>query len=440
MQEQPPIMPQNAKVSKKKFLITTGILIVIIVSLSLLSIYLLINSTPKGLQQNSADNSKQGNPDQVSNDPNMTAAEKAGRQISSGSCTGTGPVKFTVSPMKPEDFSILIPYGLMVGGHVTPIDHQYFAPKDYNSKRDSYEVRAMADAHVTDIQARDRVSMTDPNDKFQEYRLVFVYSCTFFSYYDLVTSLSPELKAEYDKHKDKSQGNSPLDYPVKAGQVIGKIGGQTLDFAVWNTEKPLTGFIVPQHYTAESWKLYTANPYDYFSDELKALLIERNPRTVAPIEGKIDYDIDGKLIGTWFVEGTGGYNDNSRTHDYWSTHLAIAPDLYDPSSYIISIGNFNNEAKQFTPKDTASFEPKNIGVDSGLIKVSLTTFDHVDASGNKWNEMSLIKNPKVRANSTVAGCALFKMVEARKLKFEAIAGKTCEQVTDFSAAAKIYER
>ena len=43
-----------------------------------------------------------------------------------GKCEGTGPVMFNNSPMKIEDINFLMPYGQIVGGHITPIDHMYF--------------------------------------------------------------------------------------------------------------------------------------------------------------------------------------------------------------------------------------------------------------------------------------------------------------------------
>ncbi|KKW05394.1 MAG: hypothetical protein UY40_C0021G0003 [candidate division CPR1 bacterium GW2011_GWC1_49_13] len=69
-------------------------------------------------------------------------------------------------PMDLADFSIIIPYGLMIGGHVTPIDHQYYSPMVFNSPRDTYPVYAMADSRLVDIQPRD-------TDRGREYRMVF---------------------------------------------------------------------------------------------------------------------------------------------------------------------------------------------------------------------------------------------------------------------------
>ena len=61
---------------------------------------------------------------------------------------------FTNSPMKIEDIHSLTPYGQIVGGHITPIDHMYFEPKDRSLGRDVYEVRAIQDAYIFNISVR----------------------------------------------------------------------------------------------------------------------------------------------------------------------------------------------------------------------------------------------------------------------------------------------
>ncbi|MSU62756.1 MAG: hypothetical protein EXS31_10230 [Pedosphaera sp.] len=48
---------------------------------------------------------------------------------SQGRAVGKGPVRFTHPPMRLEDLKAIVPYGMMVGGHVCPIDHGYFYPK-----------------------------------------------------------------------------------------------------------------------------------------------------------------------------------------------------------------------------------------------------------------------------------------------------------------------
>ena len=398
----------------------------------------------------SRDDSKQGvdntsgtdENNDVEVDPALAKAIDAGTKISNGRCSGSGPVELTALPMNEEDFSILIPYGLVIGGHVTPIDHQYFSPTVFRSARDTYNVMAPADGRIVDIGPRARTNPDNPSDKFTEYRIVFSYTCTFLTYFDLVTSLSPDLKAEYDKVKDSNGYANQIDFPVKSGQVIGKIGGQTLDFAVWDTEKPLTGFVVPEHYEGEIWKLYTANPNDYFSDDLVSILIAKNPRTVEPTEGKIDYDVDGKLIGNWFIKGSGGYSGQQSTGggEYWKTHFSISPDHYDPTRYKFSIGDFDGEATQFLVNDK-SFLPGNIGVDSGLQKIEVGRFEYTKPQGERWDNMSLIKGPKISANSNEpVHCALLQMTDARELKLETFKNKRCTSVTSFTANARVYER
>src|SRR5689334_10888568 len=74
---------------------------------------------------------------------NASADEKAvaaGKSLSNNQCSGSGETTFTHLPMNAADFSILIPYGETVGGHVTPIDHQYFSPTIFNSPADKYPV------------------------------------------------------------------------------------------------------------------------------------------------------------------------------------------------------------------------------------------------------------------------------------------------------------
>lgn len=372
----------------------------------------------------------------------QSEAVKEGKALSNNQCEGEGvPYKLSQSPMKPEDFTIIIPYGLMVGGHVTPIDHQYFGPRDYKSKPDAYEVKAMADSKIVDITSR-------PRPFGQEYRMVFTISCTYFYYYDLVTSLTPEIKAIYDDANSDKQRRKPINISVKAGQPIGRIGGQTLDFAVWDTTKPLQGFLVPEHYSSmERWKIFTADPLDYYTDELKKFILSRYVRTAQPISGKIDYDEDGKLIGNWFLEGTNGYEGDRQAPNgaYWRTHLSFSPNLYATDWFVISIGDFPSPkdgvgAQFVSPKNSPN--PKDVSVETGLVKYDLSYWSYTKNGGVPWDQNSLASNIAIQPNiqEPTKGCALVQMIEGRKIKFEAFQAKKCANVSGFSTAVKIYTR
>lgn len=377
--------------------------------------------------------------DSLQADTSDSQAVSDGKLLANGQCEGEGvPYKLSEPPMDPEDFSIVVPYGLMVGGHVTPIDHQYFSPISYQSEPDAYEVRAMADSAIVDITTRSRPFG-------QEYRMVFAVSCTFLYYYDLVTSLTPSIQQAYDQALTSGE---PVNIPVEAGQLIGRIGGQTLDFAVWDTTKPLDGFVVSEHYESELWKQYTADPLDYYTAELKEFILTRYVRTTPPISGKIDHDIDGRLIGNWFLEGTNGYAGDGQTTEgaYWTTHLSFSPDHYVPNWFVVSIGDYEVDQNQgpgsqfVSAKNTPN--PKDVSVETGLVKYDLTGWSYYDQTAGVWDRNSITTDLSIQVNPSggTRACAMVQMLETRKLRFEAFKGQNCAEVVDFSAAAKIYTR
>lgn len=366
---------------------------------------------------------------------NEGPAIQAGKMLSRGNCEGEDKPELSVLPMRYEDFGFIIPYGLMVGGHVTPIDHQYFSPTIFRSPRDTYEVRAMADATLVDIGER-------TTDRGTEYRLVFSMSCKLFYYYDLVTSLTPELKKAFDDSRSGQWAGS-LSTPITAGQSIGRIGGQTLDFAVWDMDVRLTGFVVPEHYDGEIWKIHTADPLDYYTEELKTQVLSKYLRTAEPVSGKIDYDIDGKLVGNWFLEGSGGYisQETQGGGEYWKGHIALTYDHLDPTSIVISLGDYNGKEEQFGVKGNTP-DPAAVDVSSGLIKYELVMKNWADPkTGVYWDRDSLVKGPIAKnQEDMVQGTALVQMLEGRKIKFETFPGKNASQVSGFTENAKLFER
>ena len=368
-----------------------------------------------------------------SEDELPSPAVEAGRQLSNNKCSGEGPGTLTNLPMGFKDFAIIIPYGLMVGDHVTPVDHQYYSPTVFNSPRDKYPVYAMADSRLVEVQPRD-------TERGREYRMVFSVTCTFLYYYDLVTSLSPEIQSAYENRVSVG-----LDLEVKAGQLIGRIGGQTLDFAVWDTQTSLTGFINPDGYQrAEGWKIYTADPLNYVTQEIKDKMLSKYIRVVEPRSGKIDYDVDGRLIGTWFLEGTGGYGGPSGTDsNYWKGHLSIVPEHIDPSAFIFSVGDYRGFPQQFSLPRSAK-NPVEVSVASGLVKYALIGWQYLEGNtGRYWDRMSFPSAfPLTLVNSgfPTQGCVLVQLVEDRRLKMEAFPNKVCSAAPAFTSAAKFYER
>ena len=365
-------------------------------------------------------------------------AVKIGKQFSNGTCRGSGKKLMTTMPMKPEDVQMILPYGTMVGGHVMPTSHQYLEPWDRTLGRDRYDVRAAMDAALFSISRRAQ-NVESGKATAEEFQLWFAISCTHFYYYDLMTSLSPDLRKIFDQKK-RQDDYAPVSIQVKAGQVLGKIGGQTLDYGVWDTQlSPASGILVRKHYEWDGMRLYLADPLNYYTDELKKTMLAKYVRTAEPFSGKVDYDIDGKLIGGWFLEGTGERTGGGFSK-YWAGHLAIAPEYLDPTVYVISVGDFSGEEKQFSISRSAP-DPKNVGVKTGLVKYDLLPWRHVQSDGKDFNWMLFSKGVTIKNEGHQNyGCVLVQMLAARTLKFEGFKGKPCSSVSGFTGAAKIYER
>jgi hypothetical protein len=361
-------------------------------------------------------------------------------------CSGTGSVKFDQSPMRYEDFSSIKPYGNVSGAHVTPTDHMYFQPMDRSLGPDSYEVRAIGDGVIYNLSPRD--VHVDIRKKGRDWRMDIAHTCSFHSYFDLLTSIAPDILSEWEKTQGKTNSGW-VGIPIKSGQVVGRIGGQTLDFAVYDYEVVVDGFIFPEHYNREVWKIHTVDPFPYFPADVREVLLQKNLRKVEPFAGRIDFDIDGKFSGNWFEVGTNWYSGKNKKK-YWDGHLAIVPNLIDPASWMFSIGHWSG--KSTDGSGAANFiivslepNPKNAGIHEGIVKYELAEYwyclvDEPDNCSKNWTpEKQLLARPIPNPSEDI-GVALIQMIEDQLLKVEVFPGKKASQVEDFTSAAKLYER
>ncbi len=350
-----------------------------------------------------------------------------------GSCQGSGPVTFSAAPMKIEEIEKIEPMGLMIGGHVTPIDHGYYSGKKWKtpSERNEEEFVDVLAPAAGLVEVRSMPSIY-ASSKIGDYRLILRHTCTFYTIFIHVNQISEKLQKVAD-----GKGFAK----VEAGEVIGKAPG--FDFSVQNDEVTLKGFVVPSSYDAEEWKIHTIDMFDSFSEPLRTQLLEKDIRQVLPRGGKIDYDIDGKLVGNWFEEGTNGYfgkKEYNRMPGYWKTHVAFAYDAYDPSFIIVSLGDFAAEAQQFAILGNKP-DPKDVEVDSGTIKYELVNYDYKTDSSQNWDRRHFAKITKAYVpNNNVEGVVLVQMIEKRKMKMEVFPNKKASQVSAFTDKAKIYVR
>lgn len=357
---------------------------------------------------------------------------------SHGTCTGSGPVMLGAPPLRLGDIAMILPLGLLVFNHVTPIDHQYYEPANRSLGRSRYDVLAPAKGAIVSIQTR-------PNGPNHDYRVAIEHSCTFWTYYDLMTELSPKV-LQAAGWTPQSTGTVQVRIPVEEGEVIGKVGGQTLDIGVVNSEVTLPGLLVPSHYTAlEPWKIHTVDPFDYFKEPLRSRLLALDVRTVEPRGGKIDYDVDGRLVGNWFLQGTNGYRGTCDPRSspsgcsYWVGHLAVVYDAYDPTQIRVSIGDFAGQPRQFGVVGNGP-DPASVSVATGLVKYELVQYMYYKPNGELWSGRELASGLVSRNGSQTFGVVLLQLIGPRSLKVEAFPGKTAAEVSGFDGAAKLYER
>lgn len=354
---------------------------------------------------------------------------------SGGRATGNSPVKFTHSPMRIADIERIVPYGMMVGGHVCPIDHQYYFPKPLPASGEHFDVVSPADGHLVMIGHRVQLAgSTERQRDYDDYQLHIEHSATFYTHYDLLTKLDAgileQLDASVRDRFARKQMSPPVHVriPIKAGQVLGKVGGRSLDFGAIDTSVVLKGFLNPTMYGHYAWRVHTVDPFDYFDAPLRAQFLKLNPRQAEPRGGKIDFDVDGRLIGNWFREGTGGYSGTRDPRGYWMGHLAVVYHHIDPSQIIVSIGDFDGRPRQFAVVGNAP-DPAKVSESTGPVKYELV----MSPLGNSGQQF-------VGIDARVQGVLLVEVLKDRKLRVEPFIGKKAAEVTRFTEAARTYER
>lgn len=377
--------------------------------------------------------------------------EDMARMWSNGKCEGKGSTKFKNSPIAVDNLSFIFPMGRMASAHVTPTDHQYWIPIGVKStggltdEPEKFEIYAPADGYIVSIehstQAITEGSKQPPQD---DYRIIFEHSCTFYSLLIHINKVKKEILDQITFKEDSPGHSSGFGrVGVKQAEVIGRSGAHQFDFAVINTEVTLHGFINPQSYNAEPWKIHTVDTFDYFDEPLRSQLTARSVRTTVPMGGKIDYDIPGKLVGNWFREGSGGYfgntTDRGASGRYWDSHLSVVYDPIDPAKITVSTGNFNGTSAQFAVLGNSP-DPKSVDEKSGVIKYELVERDYITSSGQVWDERMFDKNLKFRAGSQIRGVALFQVLPNQKIKVEFFPNQKASQVSGFTPKAQIYER
>ena len=343
-------------------------------------------------------------------------------------------VLFNCPPADLDKVIFIIPLGSMKDEHVYPTDHQYYVASYYQHLDDENEIDVFCpgDGTITEIEYHEYRSGEILD---HDYRLIIKHTSRIFSYFihidnvtDKIKSYVPDLEPGYNEEIEPVVVN----IAVEAGEKLGSYKG-LLDFYVEDKDF-VNNIINIESYKSEAWKLHVRDPFNYFERELKDKLIALCMRTVEPIGGKIDYDVDGRLVGTWFLE-------NEATYEHMEGErngLVFAYDNYDPSNIVISIGIYDDSPGQFGIKGN-NIDPANISVDNGVIKFELVNYDYY-FNGEKTEPSTLMKGLDCISGEEVQGILLVEMIEDGKLKMEIFPDKTASEVNDFTDDFRIYNR
>lgn len=368
-------------------------------------------------------------------------------------CQKNTKVTFTALPIALSDILAVEPMGELKQGHIIPGDHIGI---NYQTSPATQPVAvyAPADGMLVNIESHPYTPPPGYPTNMRHYHVYLMHSCTLFTGFVHLTdflpeilSASPELKKLHQQGTSQYQ-NLALAIPLTAGQQLGTswsfglLGMVTVDLTHTNT-----GYLNPDSYTGENWRVHSVAPFDYFEKSLKTQILTKNPRIAEPRGGKIDFDVKGKLVGNWFQERTGGLRDVSVAAKqcgnfpcpYWDGHIAFVYDYIDPVELRVSVGYEAGLGAQ-TPYGVKGNGPDfaDIEVGDGVVKYELVGLKDVTRErGYDGGDDPLIV---VRDESRFLGTLLVQVIDDDTIKVEIFPGRTETQVTSFTSQARVYQR
>ena len=304
--------------------------------------------------------------------------------------TPSGPFVFRASPIAVDAIRVITPLGnLNPPDHTVPTDHIYFyvaipdAGESPAARRTAFV--APADGTVTSLYTSS--GTTDVK--------VVVRATTTVSYY--LDHLIPEISLV--------PGTK-----VTAGQRLGTSGAAyAVDLGVMNDTVRLMGFVNPSRYPPDT--LQAEAPLKYFEEPLRSQLYAKVQRIGPDLDGKIDFDIPGRLSGNWFGQG-----DN--------IPLAFAYDTFDPGQVRIAVAGLPRSgfyiSLVFAIAAGDPF-PRDVSVASGKVRYTLT---------NSRTGPPLGGTPSTRL--------LVQMLDEGRIRAEGFLYPSTAD--DFTSAAKTYVR
>ena len=367
-------------------------------------------------------------------------------------CPVTGRVTFTNPPVRINDLLTTVPQGMMVGDHVTPIDHGYIGVKPLATPRavrtDYVPVYAPADGEIIEIS-----TLGSPTS----IRIVIAHGCETYSVFMVLNRLAGALAYLEDDLLVQQRINTRIH--LQAGEQFGEQRDNPIDFSVHDGASWLSGFVSPFAYAeGEAWKPYTVDPWPYFSPDLAEAYVATLQRLMPPRWGRIDQDVAGAAAGNWFLDGTLGYSGRTvdafrlattplvggpiegRNSVAWS-HLSLVGHWVQPAKWILSVGWWQDplgDPKQWLIDLAANQRaPSQLTPEAGLVVYRLRRWEmSPGAINNAYLPIGydVVPGPMV-------GLAAVQVNADGTLSIELVPGALePSSFTGFTAAKRLYRR
>lgn len=340
-----------------------------------------------------------------------------------------GRVWLTHLPVDPENVLAFIGLGNL---NVLPEDHGgFFTPLQARFQAPIIPVYAPADGRVIEI-IRDWNPDLAPygHDLHVTIRVSTTMTVSFAHMSDFTPKLwevAADIEPGYASHKQ-------VDIEVEAGEIVGYVGTVgAVDFHIKDAELEL--WFANRSRYPDPW-LIAGCYHDYYPEPLRSQFAAITWRTAEPRCGKIDFDVAGRIIGNWFLEG----EVPSYAFDDYSTHLAIVYDELYGELIAISDGiairatspHAGDEAyfgaRVFWVEGNAP-APETVGVDQGLVKYAIMD--------RRYPNPPELPPPPARP---VVGTFLIQMLASDRIRVERVMGKTPAEVAGFGENARTYIR
>jgi hypothetical protein len=283
---------------------------------------------------------------------------------------------------------------------------------------------------------------------YPDYRVVIAHSCDLYSVFIHVGELQGA--AAEAASAAAASGSWSGAIAVKAGEVIAdESQAPGFDFSTFATDAKVEMINPASYFSAESWKPYTANPFDYFPADVKSAYEAKSLRSVEPIGGTIFYDLDGTAQGMWYVKDTNGYrgkgdqkasynNHGKVARGYWDTHLAFAPDNVDSKSFIYSIGDWEGCPCQFL--SVGNVDPSTIKAGGAPTILDLVEYSYLAPDGSPMDPNRPVKGYTLQPGTAIVGSVAFQVNSDGTMTVEKRPGKDAASFTGFGVDALTYVR